>query len=56
MVAGEVLVRDNEVLATDEGAVRVEAQSQLEALAQRVVADAVHKDIALLDAMEAGLL
>ena len=56
MVAGQVLVRDGEVLTADEAAVRAAAQRQAEAVARRVVADPVHKGLALLDAMETGFL
>jgi 5-methylthioadenosine/S-adenosylhomocysteine deaminase len=56
MVAGKVLVRDGQVLTADEEAVRAEAQAQAQALARRVAADPVHKDMALLEAMEAGRL
>jgi 5-methylthioadenosine/S-adenosylhomocysteine deaminase len=56
MVAGRVLVRDGEVLTMDEDAVRAEAQIQAEAVAQRVAADPVHKNMALLGAMKAGQL
>ena len=56
MVAGKVLVRDGQVLTADEDAVRAEAQAQARALARRVAADPVHKDMALLTAMEAGRL
>jgi len=54
MVVGRVLVRDGQVLTADEAAVRAEAQA--EAVAQRVAADPVHKDMDLLAAMEAGRL
>ena len=56
MVAGKVLVRDGEVLVADEAAVRAEAQVQAEEVARRVAADPVHKEMALLEAMEAGQL
>jgi len=56
MVAGRILVRDGQVLTTDEVAVRTEAQTQAEAVAERVSADPVHKGLALLTAMERGLL
>jgi hypothetical protein len=56
MVAGRVLVRDGEVLVADEAAVRAEAQAQAEEVARRVGADPVHKEMALLVAMEAGWL
>jgi hypothetical protein len=56
MVAGRVLVRDGEVLVTDEAAVRAEAQVQAEEVARRVAADPVHTEMVLLEAMEAGHL
>jgi 5-methylthioadenosine/S-adenosylhomocysteine deaminase len=61
MVAGQVLVRDRQVLTADEAAIRAEAQFQAEAVAQRVAADvhakhAIHKGMALLAEMEAGRL
>ena len=56
IVAGRVLVRDHRVLTADEAAIRAEAQSQAEAVAQRVAADPVHEGLALLKAMEAGQL
>jgi 5-methylthioadenosine/S-adenosylhomocysteine deaminase len=56
IVAGQVLVRDGQVLTVDEDAVQAEAQLQAQALAQRVAADPVHEGMALLAAMEAGQL
>jgi 5-methylthioadenosine/S-adenosylhomocysteine deaminase len=56
LVAGRVLMRDGQMLAADEAAVRAEAQVQAEAVARRVAADPVHRDMALLAAMEAGQL
>ena len=56
MIAGKVLVRDGEVLVADETAIRAEAQVQAEEVARHVVADPVHKEMALLEAMEAGRL
>ena len=56
MVAGEILMRDRAVLTADEEAIRAEAQVQAEAVARRVAADPVHKEMALLEAMEAGNL
>ena len=56
MVAGEVLVRDGEVTTADEGAIRAEAQVQAEQVARCVAADPVHKEMALLEAMEIGQL
>jgi hypothetical protein len=40
----------------EEGAIRAEAQVQAEEAARHVVADPVHKEMALLEAMEAGHL
>jgi len=56
MVAGRILVFDGQVLTADEAAVRIEAQVQAEAVARNVCADPVHKDMALLEAMEKGQL
>jgi 5-methylthioadenosine/S-adenosylhomocysteine deaminase len=52
IVAGQVLVRDYQVLTVDEKAVRAEAQLQAGAVARRVAADPVHREMALLAAME----
>ncbi len=56
MVAGQVLMRDGQILAADESAIRAEAQAQAEAVARRVAADPIHEGMALLAAMEAGQL
>ena len=56
MVAGKVLVRDRQVRTADEDAIRADAQMQAEALVRRVAADPVHKEMALLNVMEAGRL
>ena len=56
MVAGKVLVRDGKVLVADEAAVRAEAQVQAEDVARRMAADPVHKEMALLEAMQTGHL
>jgi 5-methylthioadenosine/S-adenosylhomocysteine deaminase len=56
VVAGKVLVRDGQVLTADEAAISAEAQIQAEAVARRVAADPVHRDMALLEAMAAGRL
>ena len=56
MVAGHVLVRDGEVLVADEKAVRAEAQVQAEEVARHVVADPVHEEMVLLEAMREGVL
>jgi hypothetical protein len=44
------------VLTADEDAVRTEAQIQAEAVVRRVAEDSVHKEMALLEAMDAGWL
>jgi hypothetical protein len=44
------------VLVTDEGVVRAEAQKQVEQVARRVAAAPVHREMALLEAMEKGQL
>jgi 5-methylthioadenosine/S-adenosylhomocysteine deaminase len=56
MVAGRFLMRDRRVLTADEAAIRAEAQAQAEALARRVAADPVHREMALMAAMAAGQL
>ena len=56
MVAGRFLVRDGKLLTADEAAIRAEAQAQAEALARRVAADPVHRDMALMQAMAVGQL
>jgi 5-methylthioadenosine/S-adenosylhomocysteine deaminase len=56
MVAGKLQMRNGAVLTTDEDAVRAEAQSWAEAVAQRIGADSVHEEMALLEAVEAAEL
>ena len=56
MVAGQVLMREGEVLVADERAIRIEAQVQAEEVTRRVAVDPVHKEMALLEAMEKGWL
>ena len=56
IVAGKVLVRDGEVGAADQAAIRAKTQAQAEALALRVAADPVHGEMALLAAMKAHQL
>ena len=56
MIAGQVLMRDRQVLSLDEDTILVEAQMQAGAVARRVAADPVHRGMALLAAMEAGQL
>jgi 5-methylthioadenosine/S-adenosylhomocysteine deaminase len=56
MVAGQVLVRDGRVLTADEETVVAEAQEQAEQVAAAVLEDPVHRELALLEAMNAGKL
>lgn len=56
IVAGRIVVADGRVLTADEDAIRAEAQAQAEALARRVAADPVHREMALVGAMAAGQL
>jgi 5-methylthioadenosine/S-adenosylhomocysteine deaminase len=56
VVAGRVLVRDGKLLTGDEAMIRMEAQRQAEAIARQVAADPLHRGLALLEAMNAGLL
>jgi len=56
MVAGRLLVRTGRVLTADETDIRAEAQAQAEALARRVAADPVHREMALMRAMAAAQL
>ncbi|MBN1399942.1 MAG: amidohydrolase family protein [Anaerolineae bacterium] len=56
IVAGRTLVQDGRLLTADEAAIRAEAQSQADLLEQRVLADPVHRDMALLGAMARGQL
>ena len=44
------------MLAADEAAIRAGAQVQAEEIARRVAAGPVHKEMALLKAMRAGML
>ena len=53
---GKVVVREHQVVSADEAAIRAEAQAQADALALRVAADPIHKELALLQAMAAGQL
>jgi len=56
MVDGRLLVRDGELLVADLAEIRAEAQVQAAALAERVTADPIHRDMSLIAAMEAGQL
>jgi 5-methylthioadenosine/S-adenosylhomocysteine deaminase len=56
LVAGRVLVREGVVLTLDAAAVRAEAQAAAERVAAAVAADPVHRDMALLGPMAAGMM
>lgn len=56
VVDGRILVRDGQVLSMDESSVRANAQSQALHIAAQVAADPVHKEMALLHAMDTGKL
>lgn len=56
MVAGQILVRDGEMLIADQDAVRSDARARAQAVSRRVAADPVHKGMALLEAMNFGWL
>ena len=56
IIAGQIVMRDRRVLTVDESAVVAEAQRQAEAVAQRVAADPLHSQLALLAAMNGGNL
>ncbi len=51
IVAGQVLVEDYQVLAADEHKIIRDAWAEAQQLADRVLADPAHKDLALMDAM-----
>lgn len=54
LVAGRVLMREGEVLSMHESNICAEAQSEAEKVAQRVAADPIHNNMALLTAMKKG--
>ena len=56
MVAGQVLMRDRQVVTVDETTVRAQAQAQAEAVARRVATDPVHEGLALLTTMQSEWL
>jgi 5-methylthioadenosine/S-adenosylhomocysteine deaminase len=56
LVAGRVLVRDGRVLTVDEEEIRAQAQAEADKVAQKVTADPVHEDMALMAAMKAAQL
>ncbi|NLE77661.1 MAG: hypothetical protein GX605_13040 [Chloroflexi bacterium] len=49
-------MRERRLLTVDEAAVHAEAQAQAEAVAERVAADPLHRQMALMAAMERGQL
>lgn len=53
---GGVLLRDGCLLNADEASVRAEAQEAAEELAAAVAHDPIHRELALLDAMDKGWL
>ncbi|MEM8858243.1 MAG: amidohydrolase family protein [Chloroflexota bacterium] len=56
IIDGDFVMRDQKILTADEHAVREDVQAQGERVAALVAADPVHKDMKLLEAMEAGNL
>lgn len=56
VVAGRVVMREREVLTLSEPEVRAEAQAHAQRIGARVAADPVHRDLALLSAMQADQL
>ncbi len=54
MVAGRVLVQGGKIRTADEATIRASAQAEATALAQRVASDPVHREMALLEAMQRG--
>ena len=56
MVAGRILVRDSGLLNADAASVRAAAQEAAEELAAAVAHDPIHRELALLDAMDKGWL
>ena len=56
MVDGRVLVRDSQVLTMDAVTICAEAQEQAMIVSGNVAGDPVHRNMALLDAMEDGRL
>jgi len=56
VVAGRVLVEGRRILTADEADVRREAQAAAEELCRSVLRDPRHSELALLEAMRAGLL
>lgn len=56
MVAGKLLMENYQLLTIDEATILAEAQAQAHQLSQRVLADPMHKDLVLMDAMAKGKL
>jgi 5-methylthioadenosine/S-adenosylhomocysteine deaminase len=56
VVAGRIVMRNRDVLTLNESKVRDEAQHQAELLGERVAQDPLHRELALLTAMQAGQL
>jgi 5-methylthioadenosine/S-adenosylhomocysteine deaminase len=56
MVAGKLLVEDDQVLTVNEDAILAEAQAQAQQLEQRVKADSAHQKLVLMEVMAKGKL
>jgi len=56
MVAGQLLMRNRELLTLDLKSICENAQSHAEAVSAAVAADPIHAELALMDAMQAGQL
>ena len=56
VVAGRIVMRNREILTLSESEVRAEAQHQAELIGERVSQDPLHRELALLSAMQAGQL
>ena len=56
MVDGKILVQDGNVLTADEQSIRKNAQVQANSIAEAVVNDPIHKNLALLEEMDKGNL
>lgn len=56
MVDGRLLMRDGALQSADLDAIHADAHAQAAALAQRVAADPIHRQMSLMAAMEAGQL
>jgi 5-methylthioadenosine/S-adenosylhomocysteine deaminase len=56
IVAGQVIMQGREILTACEASIRVAAQAAADDLSRSVLQDPQHRGLALLDAMEKGLL